>query len=281
MHVFQPLAFTRTTGPLRTRKRWGGGAAYCVLLLATVLSSVGCASLSDAEKESLRVASAEYERGEISSAMARLDKLIADHPSTKEIAEAYYVRGLCHARAGQYGTAQRDLLTALKNSNRDDLTAHTRASLGAVAYRQGDWGRAAEYYEAALPDLPDDPPKDQTLYYAGVALERIGQWKRARARFAEILHRFGTRPIAASARRKAAWKHQFFAIQLGAYSSTQNADRAIATLKADGYDVWQEFSSRDGGAVWLVLTGRYSTYAEAVRALKHIRTTQSDALIVP
>ena len=65
--------------------------------LAALGALAGCTHLGPAEKESLIQANQLYSRGELSAACARLDRLIADYDGAVEIAEAYYLRGLCRA----------------------------------------------------------------------------------------------------------------------------------------------------------------------------------------
>ncbi len=260
--------------------RPGNGRRWAGALLACVLPACGCTRLGPGERESLQEAAREYALGRIDPAMARLDPLIRDFSRAEEIAEAYYIRGLCHARQGREEAARADFEKAL-NSRRRDLVGLARASLGTMAFRRGDYAAAAEHFEKGLPDVPDAPPKDQLLFSAGVAMQRAGRWKDASAQFATLLHRFPDRPIAERARRMAGWTHPYFAIQLAVYATAESAEQAVRAYRNRGLSAVQENHPRGGRAMWIVMTGRYPSYADAVAALPSIRRIQPDALIIP
>ena len=245
------------------------------------LLTAGCTSLPESQRQSLRRASSHYLQGNTTSAIAQLDGIIASYPNAAEIGEAYYIRGLCRAQTGQAASAKSDFQQAIRAGGHKDLTARATASLAAIAYSQKDWSTAVRLYDQALPDLPDSPPKDKMLYYAGLAMRRDGRWNKAQQQFSLIVHKFSNRPIAAAARRQAAWKHQFFSIQLGAFSNTPRAGRQVETFRAQGLDAFQEHQLRNGIGLWVVMAGRYPTYEEASKALNRVRRIQADAYLIP
>ncbi|MHA1600320.1 MAG: SPOR domain-containing protein [Alphaproteobacteria bacterium] len=260
-------------------RRWRAVAALMVMV--GVLAAAGCAELGPAEQRALQEASRLYESGDIATASSRLDPLIRDFRDAAQIGEAYYIRGLCRAKARRMQAAAGDFKMAVRKSKRDDLTARGRASLGSLAYQKGDWRGALEYFEKALPDLPDTPSKDDLLYAAGVAAQRAGQWKDASRYFREILRKFGSRPVAIQARRMAQWRHPYFAIQLGVYRDSSNAARAVQQWREHRIDAVQENLPRRGEAVWVIMAGRYRTYNEARQGLQRIRNIESGAYIIP
>ena len=241
----------------------------------------GCAHFGPQERVTLAQASQLYSSGEITSATVRLDRLIADFGGAAEIGEAYYLRGLCRAQARQSRPAVEDFQQALRKSKRHDVKTRALVSLGTLAYRRGDWAEAAEWYGEALPRLANKPPKDEILYCTGIALQRIGRWRESARRFADILHKFRGRPIAAEARRMAMWRHDYYAIQLGAFRDSDNAARAVYDWRERRVDAVQENLRRQGEALWVVMTGRYRTYAEATAGLQRIRKLEPTAHIIP
>ncbi len=249
-------------------------------LLAACLAT-GCAHLGPAEKEMLIRANQAYARGDLSGACGRLDRLIAEHDGAVEIGEAYYLRGLCRAKSRQFGPAAKDFEAAISKSRRDDLTRDARVSLASLAFQRGDFDQAVDYYQKVLPAMPAAPPKDEVLYAAGLAMQRVGKWRDATLCFAEILNRFRDRPVAADARRKAAWPHPFFSIQLGAYRESSNAAGQVQSWRRRSLDATQETLPVQGQAMWVVMAGRYRTYAEATQALQHVRKLQPSAVIIP
>lgn len=253
--------------------------AAIAMMLAGFTS--GCSHFGPQERATLAQASQLYSSGQITSAALRLDRLITDYGGAAEIGEAYYLRGLCRAKLKQGQPAVEDFRQALRKSDRPDVKARSLVSLGTLAYERGDWAAAAEWYDEALPRLADKSPKEEILFCSGIALQRIGRWTKSAKRFAEILHKFRERPIAVETRRLAAWRHNYYAIQLGAFRDSDNASRAVYDWRERRVDAVQENLHRQGEALWVVMTGRYRTYAEALAGLTQIRKVEPGAHIIP
>lgn len=248
---------------------------------AAALSAAGCTSLPAAQKDALVQASQLYERGDLAGATSRLDRIIGEYPKAIEIAEAHYLRGLCRSRAGQLPAAGGDFETAIARSQREDLTRSAQASLASVAYRQADWARAADYYDQALKTMPDEPPTDEIALAAGMAMQRAGRWRDAALQFGRVLRAFKNRPVAAAAARLAAWPNEYFTIQLAVYSTADAGAQAVQPFKTRGLDASVQSMHREGRILWVVTTGRYPTYNEALAALNRIRQTEPQAVILP
>jgi cell division protein FtsN len=87
--------------------------------------------------------------------------------------------------------------------------------------------------------------------------------------------------MAPLARRRVALSVDYFSIQCGVYSRTENADSQAADLTRRGMPATVRREVRDGQSVFVVLTGRFSSYADALRALAGVRKTVPDAVIWP
>ena len=269
----------RRTGPSATPAVPGGRALLGFGLLIGLLA--GCTEFGPAEREMLVQANQQYSRGDVNGATGRLNRLIKDYGQAGEVGEAYYLRGLCQVKAGQPEAARKDFEAALSKSRRDDLAARAQASLGTLAYERGQWTEAADRFAKALPGLPNQPPKDEVLFSAALSNQRAGNWKKATTYLAELLRNFHDRPIATEARRLAAWRHDFYAIQLAAYQSSDNAQDAVKSWRRKGLDPDLENVPRGGAAIWVIKVGRYRTYAEASTALAGVRKLEPKAIIVP
>ncbi len=251
------------------------------LVMASVACLAGCATLPPTERQMLIDASRNYTRGEIGTASKSLDRIIRDYDQSAEIAEAYYLRGLCRASAGQEAAATDDFERAITRSQRADLIAQSKASLASLAFQRGDFAKAARLYRESVGELRDVPPTDEILYTAGLAMQRAGDWQNAGFQFARILNRFRARPVAADARRMVAWRHPYYAIQLGAYRDTEKAAKAVQAFRKQGFDPSQEYLPRGGESLWIVMAGRYQTYADARGALAKLRQREPQATIIP
>lgn len=209
-----------------TRLPFLSWARRLVVLVAGGLAA-GCATLPPVQQASLTQASESYMQGDLPGASSRVDHIINEYPNAAEIAEAYYIRGLCRTQQGQLQEAASDFEMAISKSQHQDLTARSQASLASVAYRQGDWSRAADLYQAALEKLPDQPPNDQVAFAGAVAMQRAGRWGDAAVAFSRIVRLYPNQPVAASAERLRGWPHQYFTIQLAVYSSSDAGAKAV------------------------------------------------------
>ncbi len=262
---------------MRRVLRIGGSA----VIVGIVVAGAGCTSLPPAEQESLRQAADQYRSGHYGPALARVDRIIDDYADAAEIAEAYYIRGLCRSRLGERQAAASDFQQTISRSNRPELTARAHASLAALYFEQGQWAPSADHYAQALDDLPEEPPADRIAFTAAVAMRRAGRWADARRQFARTVFRFRDRPIAEEARRQAFWDHDYFSIQLGAFSSVANAEQRAKEVRGRGLNAAVGSQDRDGGVRWVVAVGQYGTYDEAIRDLDRVRRVQADAYIIP
>lgn len=254
------------------------------LLVAAALSSMlaaGCASLPAHERQIVVQAAASYTRGDLAAATAQLDRIIRNYDTTPEVAEAYYLRGLCRWKSQQPSAASQDFERGIAKSRREDLTAHCRAALAAMAFERSDWERAADLYAKALPHIPDAVPTDEILYAAGLAMQRAGRWKEAATQYRRILWKFPNRPVAANARIQAGWRHPYYAVQLGAFRDADNAAASVQEFRKHGLDPEMENLPRGGQAIWVVMAGRYRTLGEARAALPRYQRLRPDATIIP
>jgi tetratricopeptide (TPR) repeat protein len=263
----------------------GRSAATAPMLRVSVggllLICLGCTQFPEQARRSIVEGTRAYEGRQYAAAAAALDAVIRDHPAARESAEAYYVRALCRIRQGRPADARSDLDRCLDLSIRPDLTARAWATRGAVEYDAGAWDRAAEMFEKALRDLPEQPPTDQVRYRCGTALQRLGRWDDARAMYAALLHHYPDSPHASEARRRFSWNRAYFAIQCGAFANESQADALLGKIRSVLPDTRRESEARMNRPMFLVYAGRYPTYVEAERGLPQVRKHVPGAFIVP
>lgn len=267
------LPHERSTNPRRL-----AGLRLSAVALAVL---AGCSNLPPAERQALQEATRLYERGDCNTPIPTIERLIRDYGRAEEIAEAYYLRGLCRTRSGQISGAVADFEFAVARSKRPELTARARASLASIRHQQGDWTVAAELYSMAVSGLPDQPPTDEILLGAGTTMQRAGRWREAAFQFARILRSFRDRPAAAEARRLAAWPHEYFSIQVAAFASATAAARTAQAWRSKGSEALYESIPREGSTLWVVMVGQYPTYSQAVKDLPRIRQSEAGAFIIP
>lgn len=197
------------------------------------------------------------------------------------VAEAYYVRGCARMRQGNRAQAVADFEQAVAKSRRAELTARAKASLGCVAVDNGDYAQAVDEFASAVDLLPQRPPLDEILLRYAIALQRTGDWARARMVLGKTITGFRGRPTEAEARRLFGWPNDYFSIQCGAFNRRSNAEKLKNELRQSGWPAEVHTDIVGGRGIYYVWLGQYATYAQAAEALPRIRVIEQEAFVVP
>lgn len=256
-----------------------GAGCVCAVLLAGVL--LGCQGVPPGGREMLARANTAYARGDYAAGDASAGEFLRRFASSVGAGEAYYLRGLCRVRLGQHDAARADFTAGAAAADRPELKAYCQAMLANLAYDRGEIDAALAEYAASVPYLPARPPTDEILFRYGVCLQRAGRWDQARHVFSRLLDAFATSLEADAARCRFAWRHDYFAIECGAFRRVDEANHAGERLRGLGLDASVEFVRLDGQAAWRVLSGRYPTYNDAAGDLSRVRAIEPRARIVP
>lgn len=225
----------------------------------------------------------EYDQGNAAKSVAVLNRYFKSkpQPGSPDIPRAYYIRGLGNAKLQRRAEALSDLKEALRLSKSDELTWRTNVVLGTMYFEDGDWQQAYDTLKRAAAKMPAQTPLDNVLYRLGQCCERLGRWAESREYFQRMAQQFPNSEMAPLARRRVALSVDYFSIQCGVYSRTENADSQAADLTRRGMPATVRREVRNGQNVFVVLTGRFSSYADALRALAGVRKTVPDAVIWP
>jgi tetratricopeptide (TPR) repeat protein len=221
-----------------------------------------------------------YRAGQYREARRELTTVIQAHPDSPEIAEAYYLRGLCEIRLDDRSGGRKDLLTAASKGQRRDLRAKADATLGIMAYEDEAWNEAVRHLNQAVRGLPPEPPSDELLLRLATAQQRTGRWRDAKMTFRRVVAEFGQRPAGAAARRKESWPYEAFSIQSGAFRSEDNARKQAGKLRKAGLQATYRRDAYTSG-LHVVYVGRYSTWQQAKGQLAQVQRVVAKAIIVP
>lgn len=251
------------------------------IALIAVCCSTGCVELPQPAQEKLKAAEKDYRARDYRSAVGKLDEILTDFPEYKQSAEAYYLRGECRIATNNKLGAASDLKKAIALSNDPRLTADAHASAGTLAYEAGNMAEAARHYGDALTKLPEKPPADQIRYNCGVALMRLGEWRKARVQFGMVFQRYPGSSLAANARDKFEWPFDYFVIQCGAFRDKTSAEKQSTKLQGAALATRVESRQRAGETVYIVCVGSYPKYDLAADALRSVKSKCPSAVIVP
>jgi hypothetical protein len=184
-------------------------------------------------------------------------------------------------RRGDATKAATDFERAIAQSRRKELTARAKASLGCIAVDMGDYERGVDYLADSADHLPQRPPIDEVFVRYAVALQRTGEWGRARQVLGRTISSFRGRPTESQARRLFSWPNDYFSIQCGAFNRRSNAEKLKDELRQSGWTAEVRTDIVGGRGVYYVWLGQYPTYALASAALPKIRIIEPEAFVVP
>lgn len=252
----------------------------CLGVLLGLATLAGCAG-EDRRAAAVVEGQSQYERGDYERAIESLSKYLNQQPRGGDAALAYYIRGLSAAKANRRSQAYDDLRQSLASKPDADTEWRANVVLGVMNFEDERWDAAGQGFTAALRKMPKGPPTDTVLFRLGQCQERTGQWAAARATFQKLVSQYGSSASAAGARRRVAINADCFAVQCGAFTRRDNAERQSADLRRQGYSSYVRNDSRDGKPISVVLVGRYRTYGEAWAAVAQVRGRVRDAVMWP
>lgn len=251
--------------------------------LSLVAAAVGgCADRLTAEQRLWLTRGQEYyEREDYAGAIQTLSRFLAQVSTGPEVAQALYVRGLSNAQAGRRPQAHADLRRCLAVAADPETTWRAHVALGTLHFEDEQWARAAEHYGAAQRLMPPAAPKDAVLFRLGLCCERTGRWRQALEYYGKIAGMFAGGNYAEAARRRLLLRADHFAAQCGAFRLADNAEALCANLRKRGLPAYVRQEPRGRSRLYIVLVGRYQSYAEARRQLSVVRQHVPDAILWP
>jgi len=235
-----------------------------MLALAAVTLSVSCAGSRQAGYVR------DYQAGRHAAAY-RAARAAAVTETGADREEAALIAGLAAQALGDDRAAE-EWLSPLRSSRNRSIAGRARAGLGLLAAERGEHERAAALLSAASLMLRGDDAA-RAAYHAGESLRALGHDDEARREYRraatvahdDVLRRAATGRLSGRG----------YTVQLGAFKSRRNADRARreATAAAVGLGFGSPrivVSQRHGRAVYLVQVGEFATSEAAQRARERL-----------
>jgi tetratricopeptide (TPR) repeat protein len=254
--------------------------ALMKLCLSAVLcvTMVGCQM--DRGPSPTQLAQAHYQRGDYAKAQTAAARAAATAGGSQRYL-ANYMAGMSAYRLNNFAQAERYLRIAA-NSKDQAMAADAQSTVGLIYSRQGRYAQAAD---ALLRSARNHTGEDraQAYLYAGIAQQKLGRWPQARTSL--LLARSSTRDAQLAQRVNTQLAVTGYTIQVGAFSSRTNADKAAAgyTPRASRAKVGLVRvvpASRAGRrGVNLVQVGRFATFNAASEGRRRLGDTS--ALVVP
>jgi len=246
-----------------------------------MLVLAGCGGLTEQQRAWLAEGRQAFEQRQYTRAIRQLSQFLDNVQGKPETAEALYVRGMSHARSGQRAQAYGDLRRCVGVSANPDVGWRAQVVLGTLNFEDERWDAAGQAYGAAAKAMPSVPPMDAVLFRIGQCYERTGRWLEAQGSYRALADHFPVGAHAAAARRRIQLNADHFAVQCGVFSRRENADRLRTDLKAQGLEAYVRPEPRDQRTMYVVLVGRWASYAEARQQLAAARAHVRDAVLWP
>lgn len=219
---------------------------------------------------------------------AAANDYLTKHPTGPGAAEAFYLQGRAYElralESHEAEPAARADLNAARTAYRKGLTleaspgvkALLHSGLANVAYFQEDYAIAASEWQAAYPNLKGEDAKAWALYRVGLSQQRLGWFQQADDTFASVQQQFPSSEAAGRAATRVGAKA--FYVQIGAYESAANAQKAVDTLARSGLPT---SSIPESANRHVVRVGPAATYADAKTLRSRVIGEYPQAIILP
>ncbi len=221
----------------------------------------------------------DYRTSDYVAASGVANQFIRQNPGSAALDEAYYLRAISREARGNLIGAAADYHQAIALSHRPDLLGKSYKALGDMAFVKSDYAAAATDYLNSLHLDPAAAPDPLMLFRVATALQNTGHWNQARTYYAQLAGGFPHSPLAAVAMSRMALTH--FAIQYGAYIYSQSAWAEANALKSQGIAAMVLMQVSQGRRLFVVQSGHYLTYADALAARQRIAVTNPQAIVSP
>lgn len=256
-----------------TRATWTGWIGMVVAML----TGAGCSELPPDAVTQIRQANRSYRQANYGDTDRHASTAINAYPQHPATAEAYYLRGLARLKSDDRTAARRDFDTALKLTNRKDLEAKLHAQQGHLLFDEGRYQRALGHFRKSAAAGWDEI----VVYRLGVTAQRSGRFAEARRALTRLVSKSQGGPYAKSARQKLRWKHDYFSVQCGAYSTSERAYSVAASLQSGGASISVVRDNDGPKPKFIVLAGKYRDFPSAATALRRFQSIVPDAFLVP
>ncbi|MFB3894415.1 MAG: SPOR domain-containing protein [Phycisphaerae bacterium] len=243
--------------------------------------AAGCPQqMSPDQQRLLSDAQSSYDSGDDAATVRAMDQFLAANPRGNGADQAYCLRGMARFRMRNIDGARVDLQQALDRTDSPQVKGRAIKVLGDLAFEEGNLPTAESMYRQALGFMDENvKPADEVRYRLGQILQRTGRWADADVQFGRLMFKFPNTDLARRAERMihcTAWT-----VQVAAMKSRDSAAAKVDGLKKMNLPAAIQNILTDSGPLFAVQVGRYSTYEQALAALPTVKAVSEDAFITP
>ena len=245
----------------------------CHLLLVTP-----CAWAADALAE----IEAAYLRGEYAAVIQQARRAAADPALPKRQDQVWYLLGLACLQLRQIPEAQEAFSHVIAEFPESPWRPDAEVALADAVWMSGDPTQAMSHYQAVLDRWGlESPIAARAQFQLGQAARAAGQWDTARTALQTLVSQFQETFEAELAQRILQEEEFAFAVQVGAFGVSANAERLRRELVRRGYTATVDRTMVEGRALHRVRVGRCANREEALKLAQQLNQDGFPGKVVP
>jgi tRNA-2-methylthio-N6-dimethylallyladenosine synthase len=204
-----------------------------------------------------------YLKGDYKSAILEGEKVLANTGFSAHSDELYYLLGLSYIKDGNYLRASDIFEIIIKEFKDSILKNEAKLGLGDSYFLRGNYKKAKTYYEELL-NTNDSVKLKPAVYY------RLSQcaFKEGAAQegkdYADKLRNEFPANLETKFNKELYPVPDFYTIQVGSFSNSNNANNLCSKLISKGYDAYIQEADADGKKIYRVKVGRLKSRAETI-----------------
>ena len=228
--------------------------------------------LADAERLK---ASRQYEE-----ALDVVHRYLSEQPNSIYRTDALVLAGECEIELKQYDEAQRAFQDAQMKPRSSAVSARAKFGMGQAAFAREKFNDAITAYDAALKANKNAISASKALQKIAFAHIRNGNWTEGRKFLAQVVKQYPGTPEAEIASETLAGPNSF-QLRCGSFETPAAADRQVRLVKAKGQSPFVVPITRQGKTLQTVVTGKYSSFADAKAACDNLGSQGVTCFIFP
>jgi len=224
------------------------------------------------------------EGGQYDEARVTADAYLDKSPRGAEAASALYLKGRSFEQrpklnrdeaARDWDKASASYNEAAKLNPPEPLRSYIYSSQANVAFLREDFLTAVEQWTSSYAGMDKDYVRGWVLYRIGLCQQRLGRLDQADHNFAIVMQQYpNTEPAKLASEHRGA---RSFYVQVGAFSSPANAEKALNELRALGVTGTRFID----GSMHVARAGPYPTWQAARTVKQKLADKYPKAIIQP
>jgi tetratricopeptide (TPR) repeat protein len=180
----------------------------------------------------------------------RLENVLSGSDKT----ELLYVEGECYALLEDYEHARDVFKQGLKNAT-GELATKIYIGIADGYFMQQEYDKAINIYKQLL-DKKEPDYEAALLFKLGKAYQKDSKWTQSKYYFDQLQTKY-PQSFEQEIIEKSSVGDNFFTIQVGCFSSQENAEKLSNDLKLKGYDVYVTPFQSNGSNLYRVRVGEF------------------------